>query len=299
MPLLTLPHALIDPNPDQPRKVFEPTALEGLADSILENGLAQPITGRPVEGGRYQIVMGERRWRAHGRLIARGHAQFSNINAHVTEMNEETRDIQAILENLQRVDVSPLEEGRAFQRLLDAGMTVDALARKLGRPAWRIEERCRLMNLDPSILKLCEGGFDNHVAQEIARLPSHRDQIALTQLWNRGAIVGFKALKAAVAAKIDALSQTDIFGEAAPQASDSDVETVRGMEAKIERMAALAAAGWKDGECIVASKVSRDRARLMADKIKAMRAALFAMEGNLRAAAAQAEIVLDQIEIAA
>ncbi len=153
--------------------------------------------------------------------------------------------------------------------------------------------RVRLMNLDPSIVKLCESGFDHHVAQEIARLPHHRDQIALTQLWNRGAIVGFKALKAAVAAKIEGMSQSDMFGEAAPRASDEDVDTLRGMEAKIERMAQLASAGWKNGECVVASKVCRDRARLLADKIKAMRAAMFVMEGELRAAAAQAEIVLE------
>jgi ParB family transcriptional regulator, chromosome partitioning protein len=293
---LTIPHALISPNIEQPRKTFERRELEDLAASIRENGLLQPITVRAVAGVRYEIVAGERRWRAHGILIEQGYAPASEVLCNVVEMDEETRDIAAIIENLQRVDVLPLEEGRAFKRMLDLGMEIETLAKKLGRAVWRIEERVRLMSLDPSIIKLCEGGFDHHVAQEIARLPSHRDQIALTQMWSRGQISGFKALKAAVAAKLEGMSQSDMFGEAEPRASDAEVEAVRGMEAKIERMASLAAAGWKDGDCVVAAKVSRDRARLMAEKIKAMRAALFAMEGELRAAAAQAEIVLEAAE---
>ena len=290
---LTLAHDLIVPNPDQPRKTFDRKELEDLAASIRENGLFQPITVRYIGDGMHEIVAGERRWRAHGILIAQGYQPAKMVPCNVVKMDETTRDIAAIIENLQRVDVMPLEEARAFQRMVDLGMEPEQLAKKLGRSLWRVEERLRLMRLDPQIIKLCEGGFDHHVAQEIARLPSHRDQMAMTQMWNRGTISGFKALKAAVAAKIDGLSQSALFGEEAPAATEEQTAQVRTMETKIERMAALAAAGWKDGECIVAVKVSRDRARLMADKIKAMRGALLAMEGQLREAAAQAEIAME------
>ena len=102
----------------------------------------------------------------------------------------------------------------------------------------------------------------------------------------------FKALVSAIDTIIEGTTQSDMFGEEAPKASDEDVAVVNSMEAKIDRMATLAAAGWKDGECLVATKVSRDRARLMADKIKAMRGALSVMQRQLEAAAAQAEIVL-------
>ena len=288
---MKISHASIHPNPDQPRKTFDAAELQDLANSIRESGLLQAILVRPV-GDQYEIVAGERRWRAHGLLIAQGYAPANEVECIVRDMTLTDRDIAAIIENLNRVDVAPLEEARAFQRMIDGGMTIEDLAIKLGRPVWRIEERTRLMRLDPVIVKLCEGGFDHHVARELARLPSHRDQVALTQMWNRGAIIGFKALKAAVAAKLEGMTQSDMFGDA-PKATAGDVLTVKGMEAKIERMAALSAAGWRDGECVVAAMVSRDRAALMADKIRAMRAALFAMEGELRAAAAQAEIVMD------
>jgi ParB family chromosome partitioning protein len=292
----TIPLDEIVPNASQPRKTFDPKQLEELAESILMNGLAQAITVRPIESGeegsRYEIVMGERRWRAHKLLVEKGHEAYAFVRCNVREMDARTRDMLALLENMMRADVSPLEESNAFQRMIDLGETAESLARQLGRPLWRIEERLRLQKLDPEIRKLCEGGFDHHVAQEIARLPTHSEQRRLTKLWNAGTIKGFAALKAAVGAILDKATRSDMFGDA-PKVSDEEVETIRGMEARIERMAALAAAGWKDGQCVVAVKVSRDRARLMADKMAAMRSALFAMESQLRAAAAQAEIVLE------
>lgn len=288
----TIPLTRIQANVNQPRKTFDAKLLDELADSILENGLAQPITVRPVEDS-YEVVMGERRFRAHQRLVARGHREFAVIEAHVRAMDDQTRDIQAILENLQRVDVTPLEEAQAFQRMIDLGTSKEDLAKKIGRPVWRVNQRLALTNLAPSIAKLCESGaFDCYNAQEIARLPNHDDQIKILKLYNNGTLYVFKALVSAIDAILEGKTQADMFGEAAPKVSEEDVATINSMESKVEKMAALASAGWKNGECIVATKVSRNRARLMAEKIRAMRSALLVMEQSLRQAAAQAEIVL-------
>lgn len=292
----------IVPNADQPRKLFEPGALAELAASILENGLAQPITVRPLpsKGGAgvipqpmFEIVMGERRFRAHCRLVELGHTQFNEVLCNVKVMDETTRDINAILENLQRVDVTPLEEAYAFGRLLDAGMRIEDLAAKIGVAPFRIRERTQLLNLAPVYLKMLEAKqLDKLQAFEISRLASEADQTRIVKMIGRGSITGWKAVRAAVDAILDDTSQEDMFGEAAPKASDEDVKAVNRMEEKIETMARLAATGWKDGECVIAAKVSRDRAALMAEKLKAMRGSLLAMERELRMVGAQAEIVM-------
>lgn len=293
--LLVLPIADISPDPSQPRTIFDQEKLNELASSIRENGLIQPITVRQ-DGDKWVIVTGERRWRAHRILGLR------TIKATVTNAVGDQIFIEQIIENISRADMTPLEEGKAFKRMLDRGLTAEDLARKLGRPKFRIEERVRMMGLDPTIFKLCElGQFDHHVAQTIAILPAHADQIALTKLWNSGAIVGFRALKAAVAAKAEGLTQTDIFGADAFTPSEKcialrvgaeEIQTVGHMEQRVGIVADMVAKGWKDGACIVAAKVSRDRARLMADKLKAIRSAIVIMENDLRAAAAQAEIAM-------
>ena len=114
----------------------------------------------------------------------------------------------------------------------------------------------------------------------------------MLKLFQTGKLVGWKAVRAAVDAILERKSQADIFGEEAPRASNEDVAALNAMEQKIERMGAMAAAGWKDGECLVAVKVSRDRARLMAEKLAAMRTAVGTMERELRNAAPQADAVL-------
>ncbi len=100
------------------------------------------------------IVAGERRWRAHQL------AGPSEIRAEVEAVNATTRDVLAIVENLQRADITPLEEGRAFQRMLDQGMTVDELAQRLGlKQPHRITDRTQLLRLLPEYLALCEQGI--------------------------------------------------------------------------------------------------------------------------------------------
>lgn len=283
---------LIRPNAEQPRKIFHAQSIDELAESIRQSGLIQPITVRPLDDA-YEIVAGERRWRAHCRLVDQGFKTFSEIRAHVRAMSDLTRDIEAIVENMQRADISPLEEARAFQRMIDAGMAVDDLANRIGRHPWRIRQRLQLINLDPTILKLCEKGLDQYVAQEIGRLTEPRDQMAILKMYNGGTLSNFQALKAAIQTRLDAASQVDIFGEVAPRVSVEDVEAINVMESAVDRMCALAARGWKDGQCVVAVKVSRDRARVMAQRLNALRKTLSMMETQLLSAAAQADLVLE------
>lgn len=280
----------IIPNPDQPRKLFDPKLIGELAESIRVNGLMQPITVRPRGDGSYEIVAGERRYRAHCHLRDTGH-DTTTILCMVRKMDEVQRDIEAIIENLQRADIQPAEEARAYKRMLDAGFDLPALAAKLGVPAFRISERVQLLRLAPTYLKMFETGqIDRQVAFELSRLEREADQTKIVQMVARGQLTGWKAVRTAVETILGGMTQADIFGDMAPAASDEDVATVNAMEAKIEKMLAMATAGFKDGECKVAQRVAPDRARLMADKIAALKKALTIMERDLRCAAAQAEI---------
>lgn len=278
--------SLIDPNADQPRKKFDPVLLRELAASIRENGLIQPIKLRP-NGKRFEIVAGERRWRAHQLLNAK------TITAIVEEMDTRRRDIEAIIENLQRADVTPMEEARAFQRLIDQGMDEAELGTKLGKQAWRITERLRLLNLAPEYIQLFESGnLSSEAVYEISRLKSHADQSRVIQMIRRGQLQGYNAIRAAVMAIVEGLSQADIFDDA-PKATEAETKTVSSMEAKIESVARMVAAGFHENEVVIARKVAPDRARLMADKLALIRKHCLDMENQLRRAAAQGLLLSD------
>jgi ParB family transcriptional regulator, chromosome partitioning protein len=282
-------------NADQPRKFFDAAKLEDLANSIRENGLMQPITVRPLGGNKFEIVAGERRFRAHQMLFDRGLTKFGEILCNVRSMDEERRDLEAIVENLQRVDVTPLEEARAFQRLVAQGWEPRDLGRKLGfKDPRKVETRLRLLNLEPTLLKLFEDGHLSYEAAfHICKLPSAADQIKIARLVNSGALKRDKDIEAAVGTILNPTGENDLFGAAAPAVDDKDVQAVNRMEAKIEEMARMAATGWREGECVVATRVSRDRARLMADKLRQMQKALAIMERELRDAGAQAAVLIE------
>src|SRR5262249_47551111 len=139
-------------NPHQPRKTFDPIELDELAKSILVAGkLHQPIKVRPIapEGDvQFEIVMGERRYRAHRLLVEWGHTQFSAIDARVEKMDDTEMAIQAIVENLQRSNVNPVEEALAFQDLIVRGMKDLEIAQLVGIATHRVRERLALVNLD-------------------------------------------------------------------------------------------------------------------------------------------------------
>jgi ParB family transcriptional regulator, chromosome partitioning protein len=148
-----IPVSAITPNPRQPRRSFDEEALEELAESIREVGLLQPVVVRTAGPGRYELIMGERRWRASQQ------AGLIEIGAIVkqTQDNELLRD--ALIENLHRQQLDPLEEAAAYQQLLDDfGATHEELARKIGRSRPHISNTLRLLNLPPAVQKRVAAG---------------------------------------------------------------------------------------------------------------------------------------------
>lgn len=161
----------ISPNTDQPRKVFDDEALNELAASIKENGVIQPIIVTRKEKG-YVIVAGERRWRA-ARI-----AGLKIIPAIVRELTNQQIMEQALIENLQREDLNPLEEAYAMDNLLKTHkMTQDELARKLGKPRASIANTVRLINIDESLQDfIINGDLSAGHAKAILGLKNPEDQ---------------------------------------------------------------------------------------------------------------------------
>ena len=148
-----IPVSAITPNPRQPRRAFDEDALEELAESIRQVGLLQPVVVRAAGPGRYELIMGERRWRASQR------AGLTEIGAIVkqTQDNELLRD--ALIENLHRQQLDPLEEAAAYQQLLDDfGATHEQLAQKIGRSRPHITNTLRLLHLPPAVQKRVAAG---------------------------------------------------------------------------------------------------------------------------------------------
>jgi ParB/RepB/Spo0J family partition protein len=139
----------IDPNPEQPRLAFDEATLEELAASIIEHGVLQPILVRPTDGGRYQLIAGERRWRA-SRIAGR-----VTIPALVEDIDDDTALEISIIENLQREDISPLDEAGMYDRMVrEHGYSIRKLAEKLGKDKGYLENRLRLADAPPEIRAL-------------------------------------------------------------------------------------------------------------------------------------------------
>jgi ParB family chromosome partitioning protein len=148
-----VPVTAISPNPRQPRRTFDEDALEELADSIREVGLLQPVVVRSVAPGQYELIMGERRWRASQR------AGLTEIAAIVRDTPDTDLLRDALIENLHRQQLDPLEEAAAYQQLLDDfGATHEQLARKIGRSRPHISNTLRLLNLPPAVQKRVAAG---------------------------------------------------------------------------------------------------------------------------------------------
>jgi ParB/RepB/Spo0J family partition protein len=139
----------IEPNPENPRLLFEESALVELAASITEHGVLQPILVRPMAGDRYQLVAGERRWRAAAQ------AGLTTIPALVEELDDEAALEIAVIENLQREDLSPLEEATMYEKMVrDHGYSIRKLAQKLGKDKGYLENRLRLADAPEEIRAL-------------------------------------------------------------------------------------------------------------------------------------------------
>ena len=167
----------ITPNPRQPRRTFDEDALEELAASITEVGLLQPVVVRKLGGGNYELVMGERRWRASQR------AGLEYIPAIVRETPDTDMLRDALLENLHRQQLDPLEEAAAYQQLLDDfGATHEQLAQKVGRSRPHISNTLRLLNLPPVVQKrLAAGVISAGHARALLSLDDPLEQERLAQ----------------------------------------------------------------------------------------------------------------------
>ena len=143
----------ITPNPRQPRRTFDEDTLDELSASITEVGLLQPVVVRKIGAGSYELVMGERRWRASQR------AGLDVIPAIVRDTNDDDMLRDALMENLHRQQLDPLEEAAAYQQLLDDfGATHEQLAQKIGRSRPHISNTLRLLNLPPAVQKRVAAG---------------------------------------------------------------------------------------------------------------------------------------------
>lgn len=182
----TLPLAAIVPNPMQPRRVFADEELRDLADSIRENGLLQPLVVRPAPGSadRYELVAGERRFRAMSKL------EWTETPVLVREASDETLLVLALVENLQREALNPLEEAEGYEALAERfSMKHADIAKAVGKNRSTIANLLRLLQLPPSIRKLLESG---ELAQGHARaLLTVEDPVQAADLARRAAKEGW------------------------------------------------------------------------------------------------------------
>ena len=149
----TLRTAEIEPNREQPRKSFSDEAITALADSIREHGMLQPILVRPISTGGYQIVAGERRWRA-ARMLG-----LDEVPVNIRELSDSEAMQIALIENLQRENLNPIEEALGYKELIESfGMTQEKVAKTVGRSRSAVANAVRLLALPERVQKMLENG---------------------------------------------------------------------------------------------------------------------------------------------
>lgn len=168
-----LPTYKIEPNPDQPRQDFDEEELQALADSIEIHGIIQPLTVREMPNGYYQIIAGERRWRA-SRL-----AGLNEVPVIVMEADDKKVMELALIENLQRQDLNPVEEALGYQSLMEEyGLTQEDAAKRVGKSRPAVANALRLLGLCPEVLELLrKGDLTAGHARAILTLKSDKKQM--------------------------------------------------------------------------------------------------------------------------
>ena len=176
-PYRQLPIYRVEPNPDQPRQDFDPEELQALSDSIAIHGILQPLTVRETSTGYYQIIAGERRWRA-ARM-----ANLSEVPAIVIEADDKKATELALIENLQRQDLNPVEEALGYQSLIDDyGLTQEEAAERVGKSRPAVTNALRLLGLCPEVLeRLRKGELTAGHARAILSIKNEKKQLEAAQ----------------------------------------------------------------------------------------------------------------------
>ena len=172
-----LPIHKVEPNPDQPRQDFNEEELQSLADSIATHGIVQPLTVRELANGYYQIIAGERRWRA-ARL-----AGLSEVPVVIIEADDRKTMELALIENLQRQDLNPVEEALGYRTLMDEyGLTQEDTASRVGKSRPAVANALRLLALHPKVLEMVRcGALTAGHARAVASLKTEKLQLEAAQ----------------------------------------------------------------------------------------------------------------------
>lgn len=176
-PYQLLPVHKVEPNPDQPRQDFDEDELQALADSIAQHGIVQPLTVRELSSGYYQIIAGERRWRA-ARL-----ANLREVPAVIIEADDRKTMELALIENLQRQDLNPVEEALGYKSLMeDYGLTQEDTAKQVGKSRPAVANALRLLNLNAEVLEMVrKGDLSAGHARAVLSLKTEKLQLQAAQ----------------------------------------------------------------------------------------------------------------------
>lgn len=226
-----LPIADIFPNPNQPRKDFDPVKLEELSMSIKEYGVRQPILVTP-RGSRYMIVAGERRYRAS--LLA----GLTEMPAVIDEIDDALVEELALLENIQREDLNVIEIALAYKSLIDRGWTAEQLAQKMGfKQIWRIDEKICLLNLTEENRKLViDGTLSNAQAQEMARVNPDKQELIRRRIIS-GELSTYNKLRAFVDGLLMIENQDNLFVlQTITEEDRQSIDSVKALLSTIERL---------------------------------------------------------------
>jgi len=254
-----VPLNLIYPNPDQPRKVFPKEAMEELALSIKEQGLIEPLVV-VAKGEKFMLIAGERRWRA---------CQMAGLIAapvRILEVDDRQIAEMALVENIQRQDLNPLEEARAFKEMLEKnGYTKEELAQKLGfKQVWRVDERLSLLNLAPKFQDaLTFGLITPSQAFEISRLKEVEDQELVFRKIKVGELPTYNHLRRFVNAMVDSKKDKVLFAMPKKQ----DLEIVNRWEKTLDAVTGLIVKSFSPEDCKVLARVCQGNAQVNLIKI--------------------------------
>jgi ParB family transcriptional regulator, chromosome partitioning protein len=215
-----VPVDLISPNPDQPRLAFDEVTLEELAASIREHGVLQPILVRPLPEGHFQLIAGERRWRA-SKI-----AGMTTIPALVEDIDDDTALEIAIIENLQREDLSPLDEASMYDRMVrEHGYSIRKLAEKLGKDKGYLENRLRLADAPPEVRALVSLRKDtlSH-AYELMKVEDPRKRRRLAEQVSRGELTLIKLRERIEGRARRPRADEDVPGDVPEEGREGDLE---------------------------------------------------------------------------